>query len=60
MSMEMNTVILLGGFLLNGLLTAGALFRFALSNERRMTRMETLIEHLAPRSPHRRTDEATE
>lgn len=57
MMLDINTALMIGGFLLNGILTAGALFKFALSNERRMTRMETMIEHLTPRHPHRHSDE---
>lgn len=54
--MSGETLIMIGGFVFNAIVTAGALFRFALTNERRMTRMETMLEHLTPRHPRRHDD----
>lgn len=57
MQVDLNTLIVLVGLLLHGAAVAGTMIKFALSNERRMTRLETLFEHQTLRQPHRVTDE---
>ena len=59
--MDINTLIIILGFLLtvviNTVLMSFSLFKFALSNERRMTRLETQIDAFMRHVPKRMTDQ---
>lgn len=57
--METQTLMLLG-LLANIIATVGGFVRLALSYERRMTRIETRLDHVVPVIPKRHSDQILE